>query len=609
MRLMGSSVGLLLAVFGSPVVVAAAPQAYPPALAVFHSQDYSADNDGHDVLASINGTGFGAQPLDGTFRRADCGLPEGGRFVIIRRNQTVVQVSGSTNTNRVHSWEDGQIVLKLGTATANNQNLNIEVCTENGTTGPATVAKYTYVHHPVPATYGVSAHPLEIVRDGAGTTWVNEEFHLQLKRLSSAGQWAPSSPIPQVAGDGIFAWLTDEYGDLQKRFAALGEDIIVDTLGRVWFSESGSAPYDGVHQNHSRIVMFDPGTQQFQAYNVPGDNNGVYGLAWDATWQRIWFTQGRRSIRDANGVEHVAQRARITSFLPAYTPHDNFFAFTPVETCNVPDGQYVGTCSTHTFRSCITGRDCVGVERICPPGNIYDYWCFHGSVPAPFTWGSADRTRDMTTRNAVCVCADKNMLIPALFVADAARSRCTGVGHSYEVMLFTGPSDVTDTHRQWLEGRGIRLCELDSSSLGDIRVQQRRLTAATLMRLLLPEQLAGRYDKLLYLDSDVTIHDEIAPLFALDTGPFALAATPAGRISAGLTEAQMKARDAHFQALGMTKPYRYINSGVLFIDINKWNRDDVSARALSFARRNADLCVLPDEDAGAAHEVVAVSSR
>jgi streptogramin lyase len=373
MRSTPTTFGLLLAALCQAGIAAAAPQVDAPALVVFHSQDYSADNPDRLVLTSINGTGFGA-PQNGTFRRNDCGLPAAGSFVIIRRGQSVLQIAESTDPDRVHSWTDRQIVLKLSTGTANRDNLNFEVCTPTGASGAAAAGKWTYTHFDVPGTSDTNAEPLAVARDAAGSTWVNEEFHTRLKRLNASNQWTVLQ-IPQVAGPGIFALVLPGF-DAPSRISAAGEDIIVDTLGRVWFSQGGSAPYDGPNPNHSRIVMYDPATQQMRAYNVPGDDNGVFGLAWDPTWQRIWFTQLRRSV-NVGSSSYTAQHARITSFLPAYTPYDNYFAFTPTETCNVPGGQYVGTCSTHTFRSCINERDCVLAERVCPPGTVYDYWCFH----------------------------------------------------------------------------------------------------------------------------------------------------------------------------------------------------------------------------------------
>ena len=143
------------------------------------------------------------------------------------------------------------------------------------------------------------------------------------------------------------------------------------------------------------------------------------------------------------------------------------------------------------------------------------------------------------TRNAICLCADANMLIPALFVADAARSRSAGSANRYNVIIFSEPTAVTEAHRRWMEERGIELRDdFDAARLRNTWPAQGRITEASLIRLILAEYLAGRYDKLLYLDSDVSIHDDIGAIFSLDTGEFALAAATAARFLPGQTEAE-----------------------------------------------------------------------
>lgn len=204
----------------------------------------------------------------------------------------------------------------------------------------------------------------------------------------------------------------------------------------------------------------------------------------------------------------------------------------------------------------------------------------------------------MSRRNAVCLCVDGNMLIPAMFVVDAIKSSSIGTADRFDIILFTGPGDVTDQHRDWMNRRGIIHCQsLDVSGLHDIEILQKRLTSATLSKLLLAGHLEGKYDKLLYLDADLTIHDDVSALFSLDLGDFAMAAVPSARIWADKSEAERITICEHFRALGMTEPYRYINSGVLLIDVANWNRDQIASRALDFIRRNPALCTLPDEDA------------
>lgn len=190
------------------------------------------------------------------------------------------------------------------------------------------------------------------------------------------------------------------------------------------------------------------------------------------------------------------------------------------------------------------------------------------------------------------------MLIPALFVADAVRSRASSSANPYDVIVFCEPSEASHVHREWMERRGIILCgTMDLSRQRGVGKFSGRLTAAALMKLSIAGHLAGQYDKILYLDADLTIHGDVGALFSLDMAGFALAAVPAGRILTGLSAARQKAMLDHFQALGMSIPYRYFNSGVLLIDVAKWNDEEVGERALSFVRANPDLCILVDEDA------------
>ncbi len=201
-------------------------------------------------------------------------------------------------------------------------------------------------------------------------------------------------------------------------------------------------------------------------------------------------------------------------------------------------------------------------------------------------------------RNAICLCTDRNMLIPALFVAESVRARQSSSANRYDVIVFAAPSEVTDVHLAWMRERGIlHRGDMDMAPLTGLKQFSGRLTEATLMKLSLARHLAGEYDRILYLDCDLSIHDDVGRIFSLDTGPSALAAVPSGRILVELTEEGRTRTLDHFRALGMTPPYRYFNSGVLYIDVGKWNDAGLGERALDYIRANPALCHLPDEDA------------
>ncbi len=200
--------------------------------------------------------------------------------------------------------------------------------------------------------------------------------------------------------------------------------------------------------------------------------------------------------------------------------------------------------------------------------------------------------------NAVCLCADKNMLVPALFVADSVRRASSSGEQTFEVIIFTPPGDAAGDFREWAAERGIVLRDdLDLSELQDVKILQRRLSVAALMRLLVPVSLAGRYRRVLHLDADLTIHDDVGVLFELEMADTAVAAVPAGRVPAAERKDVWNWWQSHFQELGMTYPYRHFNAGVMLIDIEKWVHNRLTTRALEFIMQNRSICYYLEEDA------------
>jgi lipopolysaccharide biosynthesis glycosyltransferase len=189
------------------------------------------------------------------------------------------------------------------------------------------------------------------------------------------------------------------------------------------------------------------------------------------------------------------------------------------------------------------------------------------------------------------------MLVPALFVAWTAQCKLVGSSAKYDVIVFTGRGEATGEDKAWALRHGVTISDsLELSDVPAIRTPLKRLTSATLARLLLPEQLSERYDRILYLDADVTIEGDVGSIFSLDTGEHALGAVPAARFWTGSIASRKETVD-HFRSLGLSEPFRYFNSGVLYIDVAKWNRDALGRQALDFIRRNPSVCIWPDEDA------------
>ncbi|MEN6542049.1 glycosyltransferase family 8 protein [Parvibaculum sp.] len=199
----------------------------------------------------------------------------------------------------------------------------------------------------------------------------------------------------------------------------------------------------------------------------------------------------------------------------------------------------------------------------------------------------------VAARHAVVLCTDRNMFIPALFVADAVRAHAKAVT-PFDIVIVTDDAAATEADRQWMAAKGIRHEIIDFEPLRDITINPGRLTTATLVKLLLPEIFSQRYERILYLDTDLTIHADVTPLFGLDLGGHAIAAQRRGVVFT--TAKEQAIGETHFAELGMSRPYCYCNTGVICIDVAAWNSAGLTARTLDYVRRNPKLCLLPDED-------------
>ena len=112
-----------------------------------------------------------------------------------------------------------------------------------------------------------------------------------------------------------------------------------------------------------------------------------------------------------------------------------------------------------------------------------------------------------------------------------------------------------------------------------------RYTEAASMRLLLPE-LLPELDRVLYLDCDIIVRQDLARLWReTDLGHNYLAA---------IYEAAIEGQAERFRALGCD-PARYFNSGFLLMNLKQMREEKVSERLLEACR--VPYLEFPDQDA------------
>jgi lipopolysaccharide biosynthesis glycosyltransferase len=131
-----------------------------------------------------------------------------------------------------------------------------------------------------------------------------------------------------------------------------------------------------------------------------------------------------------------------------------------------------------------------------------------------------------------------------------------------------------------------------------------RQTRSTFVRLFLPDFLDG-IRKVLYLDADIVVRRDLAPLFdagpvqapvaaALD-GPLRLLAERKEPVY-GL-DTQWRTDEYIHDHVGLKDVDRYFNAGVLLIDLARFSASGAPERALDFLVRKGDSSIFNDQDA------------
>lgn len=114
----------------------------------------------------------------------------------------------------------------------------------------------------------------------------------------------------------------------------------------------------------------------------------------------------------------------------------------------------------------------------------------------------------------------------------------------------------------------------------------KHLTISTYIRLFLSEILPSDIDKILYLDCDLIVTDNISDMWNTDISNYTVA---------GVVDTQSFSPTI-FEKLHYDRKYSYINAGVLLINLKAWREQDIQAKLLEYTNRNKANLVHHDQD-------------
>jgi lipopolysaccharide biosynthesis glycosyltransferase len=129
----------------------------------------------------------------------------------------------------------------------------------------------------------------------------------------------------------------------------------------------------------------------------------------------------------------------------------------------------------------------------------------------------------------------------------------------------------------------IKFVNMNESQFKDVRISG-HISMETYFRIRIPELLSRDIKKVLYLDCDMIIHDDITRLWETNIDDYFLAAVedPLGYY--------------RFEDLSITNN-RYFNAGVLLINLKKWRENSISQRVSDYIHDNLSKIYWWDQDA------------
>ena len=196
------------------------------------------------------------------------------------------------------------------------------------------------------------------------------------------------------------------------------------------------------------------------------------------------------------------------------------------------------------------------------------------------------QSRPATFDKTVLLAADEGYFPYAMFCADTIH-KLHPVRDFDICIVNAGPLP----NHPLVEEIGVRLLDVDMSGIEEALPTGERISVAAYLRFLVVEPLAADYRRILYMDCDtLQLRGNLSELLEADIGNHALAAV---RDDAQLRKDRVTDDMA---GLGLGR-FKYLNSGLLLMDVARFNAARIGARALDLALEQPEKMLLHDQSA------------
>ena len=133
----------------------------------------------------------------------------------------------------------------------------------------------------------------------------------------------------------------------------------------------------------------------------------------------------------------------------------------------------------------------------------------------------------------------------------------------------------------------LNFINIDMNLISNLTTPEHYLSYASYNRLLIPE-INKNLKKVIYSDVDIICQDDIAELYRLDLGHYAIGAIP---------DVYYKYNDTDVrQRLDLNENHHYFYSGLLLVDCEKWREENITSKLFQISDRYKEKIHQGDQD-------------
>ncbi len=186
----------------------------------------------------------------------------------------------------------------------------------------------------------------------------------------------------------------------------------------------------------------------------------------------------------------------------------------------------------------------------------------------------------------IAVAFDQNFITPLYVLLTSIFSSNTGNKFHFHIIATGLTEEEKQSITDFIQNNNSALSyyEITDSLLDTDLPQSKSYPISIYYRLLFPFLVPDSVQQLLYIDTDVVVINNLAPLYQTDINH-----VPVGAVIEKYVGSKPE--------LGIHEPGRYFNSGVLLMNLLQWKEQKITEKTLLYVKENSHKLLWMDQDA------------